>query len=231
MHQPRPLSAIDAIIGAGRDTRPDEPTVDRNPACLNRIQPKWGGLDTDAAMLLSRILHVLSASTKPCIQFVACDKVISASAVAMAACQAAASVLGRSLLLDARMDYAAGGSLETPNCETLPDTFVQGLYHHRLTHRSSDLDLLFGPHRQSALTKLIAPFQFVAIDSVAPRGGPVSTALASMCSATILVVRAGESSHSVIKDAAVHITRAGGKVIGLVLEDAPSNLPVWIRRA
>ena len=229
-YQARPWSAIDAIIGAGRGSRPDDPTRDRNAACLDRARKVFGRLDGPAAMLLARLLDVVSASTKPCIQFVACGNVVGASTVAMAASQAAASILGRSLLIDARLDCAADENIEAPQSVSLPDAFVQGLYHHRLTHCTSDISLLLGPNRQRLLATLIAPFQFIAIDARAPCEGPVGTALAAMCSATVLIVRAGESSHGAIKDAARHITRAGGKVIGSVLEDAPPNLPGWIAR-
>ena len=186
-------------------------------------------MQSRAAMVLSCIITATSSSNKPCVQFVACGELVRASTVAMAAAQAAASILGRSLLLNARMEDD-GQDDAAHHDGPVPDSFVPGLYHDFLAHRASDLDLLFGRGRRGALTNMIAPFQFVAIDSRSTRAVPAGTALAAMCTGTVLVVRAGQSSHSAIREAALHITRAGGRIIGSILDEAPARLPGWIRR-
>ena len=225
----RPWSAIDAIINAGQIGVPDAAAAGHSTAAKPNVQAEWGVVQSRAAMILSRIMTETSSPNKPCVQFVACGEHVRASTVAMAASQAAASILGRSLLLNARMEDDGqddGSHQDGP----VPDSFVPGLYHHHIARSAADLDLLFGRNRRGALTNMIAPFQFVAIDSRSPRAVPAGTALAAMCTGTVLVVRAGESSHSAIREAALHITRAGGRIIGSILDEAPATLPGWIRR-
>ena len=149
----------------------------------------------------------------------------------MMICQAAAKALGRSLLLDAQLEQESSDASELTGCGPVPDAFVHELYHYRLANRASDLDLLFGRSRRGALMNMVAPYNFVAVSSRAPGAAPTSTALASMCTGTILVVRAGQSSQGSINEASLHIIRAGGRVIGTVLDEAPVRLPPWIRRA
>ncbi len=221
--------AIDAVIEAGRGVKHHEPPTDLNRAPIEGQRPDWEGVDPRAAMVLSRILDVTPASTKPCVQFVPCELEINVIAVAVAVARAATAILGRSLLLNAHMDKDGDNAGEPSTSEALPDAFVHGLYHYRLAHRALDLDLLFGRGRRGALTAFIEPFQFVAINCCSPFASPTCTALATRCSGTVLIVRAGKSSRSLIKEVSLRITRAGGKVTGLVLDEAPEKLPAWIR--
>jgi hypothetical protein len=129
------------------------------------------------------------------------------------------------------MDNGGCHEIARSKCEAVPDAFVHGLYHYYLAQCDTDLELLFGRSRRGGLTDFIAPFQFVAIDSWPPDQGPACTALASKCSGTVLVVHAGESSRSVIREIALNVTHAGGRVIGVVLDQAPLKLPTWIRQS
>ena len=225
----RQWPAIDAVIEAGRGVKHHAFTADRSPVPIESQRPDWEGVDPRAAMVLSRILDVTPASTKPCIQFVSCEQEINVIAVAVAVARAAAAILGRSLLLNAQMDKDGDNAGEPSRSEAVPDAFVHGLYHYQLAHRAVDLDLLFGRSRRGALTAYIEPFQFVAVYCCSPFASPTCTALATMCSGTVLIVRAGKSSRNLIKEVSLHITRAGGRVIGLVLDEAPEKLPAWIR--
>ena len=225
-YQARPWSAVDAIISAGRDSKAQASKPDQAAGAI--ITARKPAETSAAALTLSRILAATLAGAKPCVQFVSCSAGSGVSA-AVSISEAAANILGPTLLLDARMQDNGDVEASQRN-EPVPDGFIPGLHHHHLAHDSCGLDMLFGRARRGAFTALIAPFRFVAIDSQSPKNGVAVTALAPMCTGTVLVVRAGRSSHADIKDAALHITRAGGRVIGSILDDAPAKLPGWIRR-
>ena len=179
--------------------------------------------------MLSRILSACQPATKPCVQFVACGKHVSASEVTMSACEAAAAILGRSLLVDARIGSIGEDDREHPS-SPVPDAFVSGLHHYHLAHSLAELRMVLGRDRRNLLNSIVDTFPFVAIDSGTPNSCPAASALAPMCNGAVLVVRAGRSDHAAIKDAALQITRAGGRIIGAVLDDAPARLPHWIRQ-
>lgn len=228
----RQWSAIDAVINAGRDITPVASTANRHPVSPRDERATQDSPDTNATLILLRILDAVSASPKPCIQFLACDPEKSAFTVATATSRAATTLLGPSLILNVRIDNKSGDDIEPRSCETVPDAFVHGLYHYDLAQRAAGLEPLSGRSQRigERLKSLIAPFKFVALNSCGPRMGPAYSALTAMCAGTVLVVRAGESSRSVINEAALQVARAGSRVIGSVLDEAPGTLPGWIRR-
>jgi hypothetical protein len=221
-----PASTIDAVIGAGIAT-------DFAPFHLRGGTPCSGGrsavpVDPRYAALLSRLLAPSSAGSTQCVQFVACGVQAQATGVALGAARTAASLLGRSLVINARLTLDADAFPDGMAHAPVPDAFVPRLYHHRLAQRPGDIALLFGGARRSALTTLVSPFRFVAIDCPPPSAAPSASALAPFCVGAVLVVRAGFSTREAVKEAALHVTSAGGKIIGTVLDDAPADLPRWV---
>ena len=228
--QSRPSSAIEAVIEAARDNQNHVMPARSGPSTTYAAVSSLKHVQSDATTLLSRLLSACPATTKPCIQFVGCGSEISASAVTLAILQVAAAALGPSLLLNACIGVSPEIDESLPP-DPVSDAFIAGLYHRRLVQDSAGFDLLFGRGRRSTLTQIIAPFHFIAVDSPAPHLGPATTALAPMCSGTVLVVRAGASRLAEIKEAALHITRAGGRVLGSVLDYAPVARSRWLERA
>ena len=77
------------------------------------------------------------------------------------------------------------------------------------------------------MNALAAPFRLVVIETRSPAESPAATALAPLCTFSILVVAAALCKLNVVQETARHITAAGGNVIGTILVDAPGNLPGW----
>ena len=77
------------------------------------------------------------------------------------------------------------------------------------------------------MNALGAPFRLVVIESRSPAESPAATALAPLCTFSILVVAAGICRLNTVQETARHIAAAGGKIIGTILTDAPANLPAW----
>jgi hypothetical protein len=229
-----------------RASRTDERSAPASRAADFPTGPAPNGdafVDPRCASLLSRIMaepfQNATAGETPCAQFVATDRAAAATAIAFGTAQAAASLLGRALLLDARLDHDAqtrpsaaqsasnaahGQAAGTP----IPDAFVPRLYHRALSHRSADAAMLFGQSRRDVLRALAAPFRLVIIDAPSPACGPAATALAPFCQCSILVVGAGQSSRAAVRETASRIADAGGRVIGTVLAGAPAGLPAWV---
>ena len=228
-YQARPWSAVEAVINAGRNDPASTSAASHDDDCsLANMKAELSFLRSRSAIMLARILSACLPSTKPCVQFITCGENAIASSVALSACKAAATILGRSLLLNARMELD-GQESASPSRVPVADAFVAGLYHHQLACSDADLGLMFGRERRILLDGVTNGFRFTAIDSGTPNAGPASAALAPMCNGTILVVQAGRSNQAAIKDAALQITRAGGRIIGSVLDEAPIRLPRWIR--
>ena len=214
----RRFSAVDAIISAGRvDTRAD-PELEKRPTAGWRpgASASTCSVQSCAMTLLSHIVSRVPAESKPCIQFVACGDHAQTSSVAAATAKAAATRLGRTLLLAASPDDPTAGTSAENTQQPLPDSFTPGLHHYCLGAQA----LWFTGETRSRLTSVISPFRFAAIDCCALSDDPSAAALAPLCCGTILVVRAGASSHAAIRQTSLHITRAGGSIIGSVLEDA-----------
>jgi len=64
----------------------------------------------------------------------------------------------------------------------------------------------------------------------APASSPDSAALSRHCDGTVLVVRAGVARVSAVRQAHVAVERAGGHVVGVVLNRRRRALPPWLDR-
>ena len=64
----------------------------------------------------------------------------------------------------------------------------------------------------------------------APASSPDSAALSRHCDGTVLVVRAGATRVAAVKQARVAVERAGGHVVGVVLNRRRRALPAWLDR-
>lgn len=202
-----------------------EPAAPLGTASSTFHDPRYAGL-------LSRLMALPSKAPTPCIMFIACDGSDGATAPAMGTAQAAASLLGRSLLLDARLNRigpAQRARADTPHGTPIPDAFMPRLYHRALSHNASDIALLFGTARAEALAALASPFRFVAIEAPPPASGPAAAALAPCCGGVVLVVSAGRCCLNAVKSTAAQIIASGGHVVGSILSGAPADLPRWMR--
>ncbi len=227
-HAGKDAGWIDGIMRASRPVGYTEATA-RKPSPLSGAKAFH---DPRHAALLSRLLAVPCHHAAPCVMFIACDGSDRASALAMGTAQAAASLLGRSLLLDAWLTRRDGGphaAAEQPHGTPIPDAFMPRLYHRQLTHQAADIALLFGSVRAEALSVLASPFRYVAIEAPPPGTGPAANALAPLCLGTVLVVTAGACGLDAIRKTSSQISDAGGRVVGSVLVDAPVGLPRWTR--
>lgn len=228
-----PFQAIEAVIKAGRgggqSAPPQEPaTKPQTAAHAGRPAQAVSPIDLRYATLLSRILAGSPPMVSPAVQFVACGAAGGATAIAFGIARATASLVGRTLLLDARLDpgTAAARSLAAA---PLPDAFVPRLYHHTLQHTPADLALLYSDERREVLAALSRPFRFVAIDAPAPASGPAACALAPLCFGTVLVVQAGHDRSTAIAGTARDLAAIGARVIGVVMDNAPADLPAWAK--
>ena len=219
-------SAVDALVRASRSAgnRNDSSSAISQRSHVDRPARY---VDPHFEALLLRLLAGTADPTIPCIQFVACDDQNHAATIAFRIAQAATSILGRTLLVNAHMKGHCANSI---NCghSSIPDAFIPALYHHDMTSDPGNTDLLFGAAQRTSFHALISPYKFVAIDCSAPSRSPAATALAAFCLGSVLVVTAGVTTREAVRDTSLTVTNAGGKVIGTVLADAPSNLPAWI---
>ena len=230
-------SLIEDLIKSSREIS-NQSTDDAKSAEREGAARQDGGesFDPRYAALLARILTEQPLTEPPCVQFLSCHAGESAGKIAFGTARSAASVLGRTLLLNTRLDYATdsrantcGDVLDQITRSALPDAFTQHLYHRRLFRNAADLALLYGRSRKDALCTIAAPFRLVVIDAGAVSDGPAAESLAPFCVGTVLVVVAGIASQASVNEASRHVCAAGGRVIGTVLTDTPPDLPLWIR--
>jgi hypothetical protein len=230
-------SLIDDVIKSSRDGIPhnanDAPQARAQEAAR---QPGGRVFDPRYASLLARIVTEQPTAETPCVQFMTCQPGDRACRIAFGTAHAAATILGRTLLLNTRLDdpcdpsaRAAGHQLEQTAGGTFPDAFVQRLYHRQLFCNDADLALLYGRSRKDALLAIAAPFRLVVIDAGDVADGPAAEGLAPFCLGTVLVVAAGRASQARVNNAGRLISAAGGRVVGTVLTDAPADLPRWIK--
>lgn len=187
-------------------------------------------------------------------QFVASTRGEGASAVAAGFAEAAAAQWGGSVLLIdcATPDPSAvapfrpapqslaeafakkispqGGAQVALQSAVQPATSRGGVVLARLTAAEgafsrldlSDLGRLLDAARQV--------FPIIVLDCPPPSESPESLALARCCDGTVLVVGAGEASRSRVLQTRADIERAGGQVLGCVLNKARSYAPRWLAR-
>jgi Mrp family chromosome partitioning ATPase len=185
-------------------------------------------------VLLSRLLVEALPNTTPIIQFVNCSQQGGESTVAFNTAKAAATVLGKTLFLDARLKQDSISNLE-PTIEArpstwniLPDAFTPGLYYYRICEGPSGSSLLFGDGRRDVLSRLAAPFRLVIIDSPIPSLSPSANTFAPFCLGCVIVVEAAHTSRATVLDAIMNVRNAGGRVIGTVLDNVPAHQPSWM---
>ncbi len=73
-------------------------------------------------------------------------------------------------------------------------------------------------------------FDMVLLDSPAAAVAPEAAALARYCDGTILVVQAEATTAQAVQDLRRDIERAGGRIVGAVLNRERSHLPGWLSR-
>ena len=180
MSYARQAEAMDAVIGAGLGADPVRLHHPDGAACPGGrsavpVDPRY-------ATLLSRILASSSTAGAQCVQFVACGARAQATGVALAAARTAASLIGRSLVINARLAWDADSFEDgKAGCADSGQPFVPRLYHQWLAQSPADLALLFGSARRAAFNAVISPFRFVAIDCPSPSLAPAASALAPFC--------------------------------------------------
>ena len=221
-------SAVDAVVRASRrvGSGKGDASVDSKRGFSDG---KAHYVDPNFAALLSRVLAGVTDMVVPCIQFVSCGAHDNTSAIAFRTAQAASSILGRTLLVNARTEgkfRIAGNATYAP----VPDAFIPALYHYEIASWPGATGLLFGGVRKAAFHALVSQYKFVAIDCSAPSTDPAVNALAALCLGSILVVIAGLTTREAVRDASLNVTCAGGKIIGTILAEAPADLPAWISR-
>ncbi len=144
----------------------------------------------------------------PLLQFVGCDAETASGRVAAGCAKAAAAMLGRTLLIDARR---AG------TVDAVPDAYVNRLYH----------QCLAGPALCKVLSRSVesggrpaGTFSAIVIDQISPVAGDAVFAMAPLCRGTVLVVRAGVTRLRDIRGLAQRLQAVGGAVLGTVLVGA-----------
>ncbi len=198
-------SALDAAVAAAATTAPRMDAWRREAGATTTVSAADGA----SVAMLWRIRRRIGEGAMPLLQFVPCDAHAGAGRVAAGCARAAAAMLGRTLLIDARRAATA---------DAVPDAYVSRLYH----------QCLAGPALCSLISQSIetggrpgGTFSAIMIDQISPMAGDAACAMAPLCRGSVLVVRAGVTRLHDIRVVAQRLQAVGGLVLGTVLVDAP----------
>ncbi len=106
----------------------------------------------------------------------------------------------------------------------------EGLWRARLGGGPNPLLSLGGPELRRLLTALGELFATVALDCPAAAASPDGAALSRHCDGTVLVVRARTARARAVRRTAHDVERAGGQLVGCVLNRRREALPGWLGR-
>ena len=134
---------------------------------------------------------------------------------------AAIGRFGRILLLDSEVECLSSQEVLPPRrghqkarrSSVVPNTQIAGLYHGQLSEASIQ--------SIAADAKDLTRFRMILLQDVAPVTCPASLDRSRGCHGTIVTVAAGKTRLSEVQATARQIGQAGGKLLGVVLYDAP----------
>jgi hypothetical protein len=172
-------------------------------------------VDRAAVALLGRLLVVRPHNETPIYQLAACSAGEDAADVAAGLAHAAAVLIGRTLHIRSYAPLTGRLHLAIPADKPLSDAFLPGLYHFRMDAGVAIGALLDGVIGPKGLAAIASQFRVVVVESC---DCAASMALASVCTGTVLVVRAGCTPVAAVRAAAAWIEAAGGQVLGTVLD-------------
>ena len=109
------------------------------------------------------------------------------------------------------------------------DAACEGLLRARLGVSAHPL-LEIGPGALRRLLNGLGERYATVVLDCAPATSPDSAALSRHCDGTVLVVRAGTARVAAIDQARIAVERAGGHVVGVVLNRRRRPLPPWLER-
>ncbi len=116
----------------------------------------------------------------------------------------------------------------TLRAATWPD--AEGLWRARLGPGVNPLLGLGGTELRALLSRLGESYATVALDCPAASVSPDGVALSRHCDGSVLVVRAAHARAQAVEETARALGRAGGQLLGCVLNRRRNHLPGWLER-
>ena len=200
------------------------------PAPARASPPKLAG-SPEGCSLLTQILLETSNVERPIVQFIASCADATNCDVPRQFAVAAVERLGRTLLISAKkssassnVDAASARLAKLLGCDSepvTPDVSVPGLYHRCLNEASID----DSDARLDADQSALAGYRMIVLQCRPIAGSVATLRYASEATASVLMVASGKTRLDMIQTSTRQITRAGGRVVGAVLFDAPC--PPW----
>jgi hypothetical protein len=212
-----PRSALEAVLAASRAgcAPRDRPLAGTSIAAPRIAEQKvLPRVDRAAVALLGRLLILKPPVGTPIFQLAACLAGEQVADVAAALAQAAAVLVGRTLLVRGDAPLIGRFHPAIRADKPLSDAFLPGLYHFGMDAGAATGALLDGAARAEGLVAIASQFRVVVVESC---DCTASIALAPLCTGTVLVVRAGRTPVAAVRAAAAWIEAAGGQVLGTVL--------------
>ena len=181
-----------------------------------------GSLNAEAA-LLEQVMARSAGDRAPVVLLWACDGPTIALGQQLSA--AAAVLLGRTLLIEVGEHDGPWGFPSRIVAER--DLAIPALHRAMLGGRLVERDQTEQPIA-AELEAISRAYRMVVIVCAAAGASVRSLALAPLCSGVVLVVRAGQTRMRDVDAATRAIAESGGRLLGLVLSDAPTQLPRWL---
>lgn len=129
---------------------------------------------------------------------------------------------------DVGLDEHLKGTL--PLEQALLNTTVPNLYVMPLGAGLTSLARIDRDDFQGMVARLREKFEYVLIDSAAVGVNPETSTLCDMVDAVVLVVRHGGTRREVVRRAKDMVERAGGKILGVVLNKRKFPIPEFLYR-
>jgi hypothetical protein len=202
--------------------------------------------------LLCEVMARLRGADMPVIQFIQVSGESDTAETAMRFASNSATYFGRTLLVRlsaarvrdvhqvAATNVTIAGLLTRKSSadpiEIVPDSAVSGLSHACIGIHPGDAAQRALFPAESRLDDMALDFRLIVIASDPPETTPATLELATRCHGSVLVVSAGHTSLSQVRDATRRVRLAGGTLMGCVLEGAPPSpkyhiFPRWLRPA
>ena len=175
----------------------------------------------EASALLAEVLAQLHEVDRPILQFMPAGSTGPGTQMAHDFAAAAIDRFGRILLLDSGMECSSSqevllprrGNQKARRSSVVPNTQIAGLYHGHISDASIQ--------SIAADAKDLSRFRMILLQDAAPVTCPGSLDRSRHCHGTIMTVAAGRTRLPEVQATARQIGQAGGRLLGVVLYDAP----------
>ncbi len=201
--------------------RPLKPIASSTADSAQAAGPCCRTIKPEASALLAEVLAQLHEVDRPILQFMPAGPTGPGTQMAHDFAAAAIGRFGRVLLLDNKVGCLSSqevlpprrGNQKARRSSVVPNTQIAGLYHGQLSETSIQ--------SIAADAKEFGQFRTIILQDAAPVTCPGSLDRSRHCHGTIVTVAAGKTRLPEVQATARQIARAGGKLLGVVLYDAP----------